>query len=136
MEDALRVKLRLLTRYTRDFDFFGVYFGHGGSRVAYAFHDRLHWLLVKQIEQDEEDGVEMTSFGWEKVRVGCFEKMDEETSDCRRAVESKAVCLVVTVGSTAVVGEEEVVVTTCGDSRVVLSRGGVTISLSDDHKVI
>ncbi|CAL5407943.1 hypothetical protein CsSME_00029350 [Camellia sinensis var. sinensis] len=89
------------------------------------------------IEEDEEDGVEMTSLDWEKVMVGCFEKMDEEVSDCERAAESTAVLSVVTIGSTAVVavvGEEEVVVVTYGDSRAVLSRGGVAISLSNDHK--
>ncbi|CAL5405277.1 unnamed protein product [Camellia sinensis] len=114
------MNLGLLIRYSRDFDFFGVYNGHGGSCVAHTCRDRLHRLLVKEIEEKEEDG------------------MDEEVSDCGRAPESTAALLVVTVGSTAVVvvvgGEEEVVVVTCGDSRVVLSRGGVAISLSDDHK--
>ncbi|KAL7183635.1 hypothetical protein ACSBR2_025928 [Camellia fascicularis] len=60
IEDALRVKLGLLSRYSRDFDFFGVYDGHGGSRVAQACRDRLHRLLVKEFEEEKEDGVEMT----------------------------------------------------------------------------
>ncbi|KAL7214126.1 hypothetical protein ACSBR1_026526 [Camellia fascicularis] len=94
MEDALRVKLGLLTRYSRDFDFFGVYDGHGGSCVAHACRDQLHW----------------------------------------RAVESKAMCSVVTVGSKTVVEEEEVMVATCSDLKVMLSRGDITISLFDDHK--
>ncbi|KAF5947547.1 hypothetical protein HYC85_013504 [Camellia sinensis] len=78
--DALRVNIGLLTRYLRDFDFFGIYDEHGGSRLVHACCDRLHWLLVKMIEEEEEDGVEMTSLDWEKVMVGCFEKMDEEVS--------------------------------------------------------
>ena len=43
-----------------------------------------------------------------------------------------------TVGSTAVVavvGEEEVVVANCRDSRVVMCSGGVALALSKDHKV-
>ncbi|EYU37393.1 hypothetical protein MIMGU_mgv1a023042mg, partial [Erythranthe guttata] len=32
------------------------------------------------------------------------------------------------------VGEEEIVVAHCGDSRVVLSRGGVAVPISIDHK--
>ncbi|KAI8007773.1 putative protein phosphatase 2C 8 [Camellia lanceoleosa] len=68
--------------------------------------------------------------------VGCFEKMDEEVSDCERAAvaDSAAALSEVTVGSTTVVGEEEVVVVNCGNSRTVLSQGSVAISLSDDHE--
>ena len=43
-----------------------------------------------------------------------------------------------TVGSTAVVavvGRRRIVVANCGDSRAVLSRGGVALPLSTDHKV-
>lgn len=43
------------------------------------------------------------------------------------------------MGSTAVVavvGKEELVVANCGDSRAVLSRGGVVVPLSVDHKVL
>ncbi|KAI8007374.1 putative protein phosphatase 2C 8 [Camellia lanceoleosa] len=78
----------------------------------------------------------MTSLDWQKVMVGCFEKMDKEVSDYGRAAkaDSAAALSEVTVGLTAMVGEEEVVVANCGNSRVVLSRGGVAISLADDHK--
>ncbi|XP_028057550.1 probable protein phosphatase 2C 8 [Camellia sinensis] len=112
MEDTLRVELGLLTRYSRDFNFFGVYDGYGGSHVAHTCRDQLHGLLM---------GVE---------------KMDKEVSDCGRAAASHSAAALseVTIGSTAVVGEEEIVVANCGNSRVVLSRGGVVISLSDDHK--
>ena len=42
------------------------------------------------------------------------------------------------VGSTAVVavvGQRRIVVANCGDSRAVLSRAGVAVPLSTDHKV-
>lgn len=79
----------------------------------------------------------MTSLDWQKVMVGCFEKMDKAVSDCGRAAkaDSAAALSEVKVGLTAMVGEEEVVVANCGNSRVGLSRGGVAISLCDDHKV-
>lgn len=67
---------------------------------------------------------------WKKVMVESFKKMDEEVN--------KNGEVVATTGSTAVVavvGEEEVVVAHCGDSRAVISRGGVAVQLSDDHKV-
>ena len=35
----------------------------------------------------------------------------------------------------AVVGRRRIVVGNCGDSRAVLSRGGVAVPLSSDHKV-
>lgn len=131
MEDAVAVELGFLNKDSAGgFDFYGVYDGHGGSCVAHACRDRLHRLLVEEMEG------ETTSLDWEKVMVGCFGKMDEEVNRSGRvlgAEESSA-----TVGSTAVVavvGEEEVVVANCGDSRAVMSRGGVVVSMSSDHKV-
>ncbi|CAL5364504.1 unnamed protein product [Camellia sinensis] len=113
MEDAVTVELGFLSRYSREYDFFGVYDGHGGSRVAYSCRDRLHCLLVKEIE--EEIDVETRSEeDWEKVMVACFGKMDEEVNDITANIGSTAVV--------AVVGEDEVVVANCGDSRAVLSR--------------
>ncbi|CAL5364537.1 unnamed protein product [Camellia sinensis] len=125
MEDAVTVELGFLSRDSREYDFFGVYDGHGGSRVAYSCRDRLHCLLVKEIE--EEIDVETRSKGdWEKVMVACFGKMDEEVNDITANIGSTAVV--------AVVGEEEVVVANCGDSRAVLFRRGVAVSMSNDHK--
>lgn len=130
MEDAVAVELGFLNKDSAGFDFYGVYDGHGGSCVAHACRDRLHRLLVEEMEEEK------TSLDWEKVMVGCFGKMDEEVNMSGRvlgAEESSA-----TVGSTAVVavvGEEEVVVANCGDSRAVMSRGGVVVSMSSDHKV-
>ncbi|KAI8540467.1 hypothetical protein RHMOL_Rhmol09G0266000 [Rhododendron molle] len=129
MEDAVAVELGFLNKDSAGFDFYGVYDGHGGSCVAHACRDRLHRLLVEEMEE------ETTSLDWEKMMVGCFGKMDEEVNRSGRvsgAEEGSA-----TVGSTAVVavvGEEEVVVANCGDSRAVMSRGGVVVSMSSDHK--
>lgn len=125
MEDALSVKLDFLTNY----DFFGVYDGHGGSRVAHACRDLFHNFLMEVIL--EEDG-KLEEVNWGKVMTTSFCKMDEEVNKINGAE-------VATIGSTAVVavvGKEEVIVANCGDSRAVLSRGGVALALSNDHKVL
>ncbi|KAK2983671.1 hypothetical protein RJ640_023205 [Escallonia rubra] len=124
MEDAVTVELGFVTGSLRKYDFYGVYDGHGGSRVAHACRDRLHWLLVKEVEGEEVE------VDWDKALVASFGKMDEEV-----VVDGGAVSA--SVGSTAVVavvGAEVVVVANCGDSRAVLSRGGVAVALSSDHK--
>lgn len=122
MEDAVTVELGFVSASSRKYDFFGVYDGHGGSRVAHACRDRLHHLVVKEVEEEE-------TVDWEKVMVASFGKMDEEV------IASGAVTG--SIGSTAVVavvGEEVVVVANCGDSRAVLSRARVPMPLSNDHK--
>ncbi|XP_058183559.1 protein phosphatase 2C 51-like [Rhododendron vialii] len=129
MEDAVAVELGFLNKDSAGFDFYGVYDGHGGSCVAHACRDRLHRLLVEEMEE------ETTSLDWEKVMVGCFGKMDAEVNRSGRVLGAEEGSA--TVGSTAVVavvGEEEVVVANCGDSRAVMSRGGVVVSMSSDHK--
>lgn len=128
MEDAVAVEPGCLRRGSKEYDFFGVYDGHGGSRVAHDCRDRLHKVLMEILEKEDEEisnrgGV---TVNWNKVMLQSFEKIDEEVN--------KSGAAVATMGSTAVVGDEEVVVANCGDSRAVLSRGGVAVPLSTDHK--
>uniref|UniRef100_A0A803PPL6 protein-serine/threonine phosphatase n=1 Tax=Cannabis sativa TaxID=3483 RepID=A0A803PPL6_CANSA len=126
MEDAVRVELDFAVKGSKKFDFFGVYDGHGGAHVAGMCRERLHEVLVSELENNnngDDDECE-----WEKILEGCFGKMDEE-------VRGNAAAR--TVGTTAVVGvvgEDEVVVANCGDCRAVLSRDGVPLALSTDHK--
>ncbi|TYI85545.1 hypothetical protein E1A91_D04G003600v1 [Gossypium mustelinum] len=125
MEDAVKVELGFMAKGGEKFDFYGVYDGHGGSRVAEECKERLHKLLVEEIV-DEGSG---SGIDWGRTMERCFEKMDEEVNKGRMAEEM--------VGSTAVVavvGDGKVVVANCGDSRAVLSRGGVAMPLSFDHK--
>ncbi|KAA3464663.1 putative protein phosphatase 2C 51 [Gossypium australe] len=125
MEDAVKVELGFMAKGGEKFDFYGVYDGHGGARVAEECKERLHKLLVEEIvEEGSGSGID-----WGRTMERCFEKMDEEVNKGRMAEEM--------VGSTAVVavvGNEKVVVANCGDSRAVLSRGGVAMPLSFDHK--
>ncbi|XP_071709745.1 protein phosphatase 2C 51-like [Rutidosis leptorrhynchoides] len=125
MEDAVSVELGFVndTNGNSKFDFYGVYDGHGGSRVAYTCRERLHKLLALQMNE-----IEMEDINWEDLMVKSFSKMDEEINETD---------FIGSMGSTAVVavvGDHEIVVANCGDSRAVLSRGGVSVPLSIDHK--
>ncbi|KAL1137164.1 hypothetical protein V6Z11_A12G288900 [Gossypium hirsutum] len=125
MEDAVKVGLGFMVKGGEKFDFYGVYDGHGGSGVAEECKERLHKVLVEEIVVEEGgNGID-----WGRTMKRSFEKMDEEVSRGRLGEEM--------VGSTAVVavvGNGKVVVANCGDSRAVLSRGGVAVALSFDHK--
>ncbi|CAN1264124.1 Probable protein phosphatase 2C 8 [Linum perenne] len=125
MEDAVSVELGILSSSESEFDFFGVYDGHGGARVADACKEMLHKAVAEEILSSAAatggGGIE-----WGEVMERSFGKVD-------RTVEEYGM-----MGSTAVVavvGNDEVVVGNCGDSRAVLCRKGVAVPLSIDHKV-
>ncbi|KAE9596523.1 hypothetical protein Lal_00007668 [Lupinus albus] len=121
MEDAVKVVPHFMLYGGCYYDFFAVYDGHGGTLVADACRDRLHLLLAEEINMENKDLLD-----WHKLMASCFFKMDMEISKGGN-----------TMGSTAavvVIGKEEIVVANCGDSRAVLSRGGVAVPLSRDHK--
>lgn len=123
MEDAVRVEIGFL----EGFDFFGVYDGHGGSQVSRACEQRFHEVVASEAASAIGDGGE-GMVNWEKVMSESFQSMDGEVCDVGKTVGSTAVV--------AVVGKNDVVVANCGDSRAVMSRGGIAVPLSDDHKVI
>ncbi|XWS61622.1 hypothetical protein CRYUN_Cryun07bG0142200 [Craigia yunnanensis] len=127
MEDAVKVSVGEIQGY----DFCAVYDGHGGAEVANACRDRMHRLVVKEVEERTRGG---EGLEWEKVMEACFAKMDEEVSGDKGGAKD---VVLKTMGSTAVVvliGREEVVVANCGDSRAVLCRGGTAVALSRDHR--
>ncbi|XP_034206006.1 protein phosphatase 2C 51-like [Prunus dulcis] len=136
MEDAVRAEVGFAVNGSRGkFDFFGVYDGHGGAVVARACRDRMHEVVAEAVElerinnsSNNNNKKDPVDWDWERVMEGCFGKMDEEVSGIAAAR---------TVGATAVVAvvtEDQVVVGNCGDCRAVLSRGGVALALSSDHK--
>jgi protein phosphatase 2C len=114
--------------------FFAVFDGHGGSRVAEACRERMHVVLAEEVErlrpgdcEDDQDGAR-----WKEAMAACFKRVDGEVGGADEDTDEQ------TVGSTAVVavvGPCRIVVANCGDSRAVLSRGGVAVPLSSDHKV-
>ncbi|XP_055826099.1 protein phosphatase 2C 51-like [Solanum dulcamara] len=126
MEDAVAIHPGFFSiGGSRKYDYFGVYDGHGGSRVAHACREFLHHLVIQQVLEENDE----KSLNWEKVMRESFRKMDEKVNE--KGAE------MATIGSTAVVavvGEEEFIVANCGDSRAVLSRAGVALPLSIDHK--
>ncbi|KAJ7965373.1 Protein phosphatase 2C-like protein [Quillaja saponaria] len=128
MEDAVRVELGLTAKLEGGkCDFFAVYDGHGGPRVARACQERLHRLMAEELEI-ERTRSNNGGFDWERMMEGCFGKMDNELE------ENAAVRTVGCTAVVAVVTEEEVVVANCGDSRAVMGRGGEAFALSLDHK--
>ncbi|KAJ8492457.1 hypothetical protein OPV22_014178 [Ensete ventricosum] len=111
------------------FDFFGVYDGHGGARVAQACRERLHVVLAEEVAAT--GGWPRAEGRWREVMMASFSRVDGEVEAAAQGEAER------TVGSTAVVavvGTKRIVVGNCGDSRAVLSRGGVAVPLSFDHK--
>jgi protein phosphatase 2C len=149
MEDAVAVAVPFLVAAAgeegdgggekeAEMEFFAVYDGHGGSRVADACRERLHVVLAEEVAR-----VHLVKGGggggdgarWREVMEACFARVDGEVA----VVEGEVNNAGHTVGSTAVVavvGPRHIVVANCGDSRAVLSRGGVPVPLSSDHKVL
>lgn len=125
MEDAVRAELGFAVKGGKKFDFFGVYDGHGGAHVAGTCRERLHEVVAMELEGFEDNN----EIEWENVMEGCFGKMDEEVTG------NVAARTVGTTAVVAVVADDEVVITNCGDCRAVMSRGGVAFALSTDHKV-
>ncbi|EFJ23931.1 hypothetical protein SELMODRAFT_174627 [Selaginella moellendorffii] len=133
------------TSSSSSYHFFGVYDGHGGSQAATYCRDRLHRVLVDEMNRHRQEETSDPEKLWEDVMTGCFLKVDEQVrrpscggdacSNC--AGNGCDVQIPETVGSTAVVavvGCSQIVVANCGDCRAVLSRGGRAIPLTVDHK--
>jgi protein phosphatase 2C len=120
-------------------DFFAVYDGHGGSRVAEACRDRMHVVLAEEL-RGRLTGTRADARGMKEALAASFARVDGEVVGGAAAGTDADVdeARSRTVGSTAVVvvvGRRRIVVANCGDSRAVLSRGGVAVPLSTDHKV-
>lgn len=132
--------------------FFGVYDGHGGSRVADYCCERIHLALAEEIGQ-VKGNIGNGSVGearqvmWERAFTNCFQRVDDEIggkvsrgipSDHGNAsAASFEPVAPETVGSTAVVAlvcSSHIIVANCGDSRAVLLRGKEAMPLSVDHK--
>ncbi|WOK91384.1 putative protein phosphatase 2C 51 isoform X1 [Canna indica] len=128
MEDAVAVAQGFAGGGVAGYDFFGVYDGHGGAKVAQACRERLHVVLAEEVAAG---GWPRAEGRWREVMAASFLRVDGEVESAAQGESEK------TVGSTAVVavvGSKRIVVANCGDSRAVLSRGGAAVPLSFDHK--
>ncbi|KAJ1264173.1 hypothetical protein BS78_09G242600 [Paspalum vaginatum] len=144
MEDAFAVALSFLApagggadEEEEEEDFFAVYDGHGGPRVAEACRERMHVVLAEEVGLRRRAGT--SDVRWKEAMAASFARVDGEvTGGAPPPSKQQAADLPYrTVGSTAVVavvGQRRIVVANCGDSRAVLSRGGVAVPLSSDHK--
>jgi protein phosphatase 2C len=148
MEDAVSVAPPFLAEKAAsdgEEGFFAVYDGHGGSRVAEACRERMHVVLAEEVRlrrgekwQSSATDEEADGARWKEAMAACFARVDGEVGAADDDDETSGDAGEQTVGSTAVVavvGPRRVVVANCGDSRAVLSRGGVPVPLSSDHKV-
>ncbi|KAF9616365.1 hypothetical protein IFM89_029619 [Coptis chinensis] len=134
MEDTVTIAPGLLTSKNEVvFDFFAVYDGHGGSGVSHVCRDRLHRVLARGFEEEmDEIEVSWSEIDWKKKMEDCFLKMDDEVDE--KGIEVQNIKSVGSTALVALVSTNKLVVANCGDSRGVLSRGGVAVPLSHDHK--
>mmetsp|Transcript_82524 Transcript_82524/g.220572 ORF Transcript_82524/g.220572 Transcript_82524/m.220572 type:complete len:606 (-) Transcript_82524:82-1899(-) len=132
MEDEEVVIQDLGTSNYRHCSFFGVFDGHGGRECATFVKTRLHMNLICGIMA--RGGLDRSS----KVHHDVMESLSEaykKTDDqfmasaqngCSTGAGCAGVCVMIVGGW--------IWCSNCGDSRAVLSRGGVAVDLSRDHK--
>eukprot|EP01136_Pigoraptor_vietnamica_P041030 Opistho-1_new@13527 len=122
MEDAHTTLLRVPG--DEGASFFAVYDGHGGAKVAKYAGEWVHTKIVNNSEYMKGN--------YEAAIQNGFLKADED-------MLTDASMKNVTAGSTAVcilIKDKKIYCGNAGDSRCVLSSGGVQIPLSFDHKPI
>ncbi|KAK3135388.1 hypothetical protein QOZ80_5BG0418300 [Eleusine coracana subsp. coracana] len=147
MEDTVSIRPDFLLGNGKH-HFFGVFDGHGCSHVARMCQDRMHELVADEHSKAGSGTTEQPA--WKEVMEKGFARMDDEAANwaatrgsggdddhaCRCELKTPpARCdLVGSTAVVAVVGATDIVVANAGDSRAVLSRGGVPVPLSVDHK--
>ena len=100
--------------------FFGVFDGHGGAKAAeFAAHKLEKNILDEVVRRKDKTKVK------ESVKEG-YLKTDAEF--LKEDVTGGTCCV------TALIQNENLVVSNAGDCRAVLSRGGVAEALTSDHR--
>ncbi|XP_010543770.1 PREDICTED: protein phosphatase 2C 37 isoform X2 [Tarenaya hassleriana] len=142
MEDAVSIHPSFHRIHSDDLHFFGVFDGHGCSHVAEKCRERLHEIVKQELEVS-------TAEEWKGMMVKSFLRMDKEVSrksanrfsgvdrstiSCRCDLQSPQYDAVGSTAAVSIVTPKKIIVSNCGDSRVVLCRNGVAIPLSSDHK--
>ncbi|KAK8551310.1 hypothetical protein V6N12_039958 [Hibiscus sabdariffa] len=109
-------------------NYFAIFDGHGGAQVSNYCQKHMHQLLSEEIASSTSDTSKECQLQWQKTFSNCNVKLDNQI----RLIAPDS------VGSTAVVAlicASHIIVSNCGDSRAVLSRGKEVIALSKDDKV-
>ncbi|XP_077238011.1 putative protein phosphatase 2C 54 [Tasmannia lanceolata] len=99
--------------------FYGVFDGHGGKGAAHFVRDNLPRVIV----EDADFPLEL-----EKVVLRSFMHMDEKTFSLQSSLSSGTTAL------TAMIFGRSLLIANAGDCRAVLSRLGVAIVMSKDHR--
>ncbi|XP_050214186.1 probable protein phosphatase 2C 27 [Mercurialis annua] len=102
--------------------FYGVFDGHGGKSAAHFVRDHLPRVIVKDAD---------FPLGLEKVITRSFIETDAalaETCSLEPALSSGTTAL------TAMIFGRSLLVANAGDCRAVLSRDGIAIEMSKDHR--
>ncbi|PNH01260.1 putative protein phosphatase 2C 8 [Tetrabaena socialis] len=119
MEDAYSIHVGLPGLPHACPHFFGVFDGHRGDQVAQCCATRLPLNLVDELSKGESSSIP-TSL------TSAFHATDAELGPCGRETGSTAVV--------ALLGDADVYIAHCGDSRAIVSKGGTAHQLSDDHR--
>ncbi|ESQ28501.1 hypothetical protein EUTSA_v10018643mg [Eutrema salsugineum] len=100
--------------------FFGVYDGHGGGKAAEFVAENLHKNVLEMMKNCEEKG--------EKEEAFKTAYLSTDRDFLEEGVVSGTCCV------TALIQNQEMIVSNLGDCRAVLCRGGVAEALTSDHK--
>ncbi|KAL9311014.1 putative protein phosphatase 2C 14 [Arabidopsis thaliana] len=118
MEDTHRIVPCLVGNSKKSF--FGVYDGHGGAKAAEFVAENLHKYVVEMMENCKGKEEKVEAF------KAAFLRTDRDFLE--KGVVSGACCV------TALIQDQEMIVSNLGDCRAVLCRAGVAEALTDDHK--
>lgn len=105
-----------------DYAVFGVFDGHGGAEVAQLATELLPSILAASLTRFTEP---------QNALRESFLRLDQEIQ--KRQVPEKAGCTANVTLAFRRAGRLRLLCANCGDSRAVLSRGGVAVELSQDH---
>ncbi|KXS18361.1 protein serine/threonine phosphatase 2C, partial [Gonapodya prolifera JEL478] len=106
--------------------FFVVSDGHRGNRVSHYLSRRIHWRVASMDEFERKEYGEALRLGFMAVEQELF-KAYATVLRGKEPAGSTCCCALVT-------DDKELFVANVGDSRAVLSCGGVTVPMSFDHK--
>ncbi|CAF1903414.1 hypothetical protein Bca4012_049594 [Brassica carinata] len=115
MEDSHRVAPCSVG--SSDTSFFGVYDGHGGCKAADFVAENLHKNVLEMLKDCKEK---------EEAFKAAYLRTDRDFLE--EGVVSGACCV------TALIQNQEMIVSNLGDCRAVLCRGGVAEALTTDHR--